>query len=173
MWHDVNNAMLMVGSIRDALSEADPENAEVYEANADQYLAELEGLNEGIEEQVASIPEENRKLVTSHDTFGYFADAYGFEVVGTALPSFSTETSDPSAGETAELAEEIRDTGVPAIFTENVSNPALMEQVASESGVQLGPPLYTDALGKPDTEGGTYIEMERYNVRAMAEALGG
>ena len=118
-----------------------------------------------------SIPEENRTLFTSHDTFGYFAERYGFRV-DTALASASTETSDPSAGETAELIEEIDASDVPAIFAENVSNPAVMESIANEAGVELAPTLYTDALGEPGSEGGTYIEMVRYNASTMAEALG-
>ncbi len=171
VWFDVGNAMIMVEGIRDALIEADPENAETYRANAREYFSELEGLDAEVRERVGSIPEEDRKLVTSHDTFGYLAEAYGLEVVGTGLAS--TETSDPSAGETAGLVEEIRAAGVPAIFAENVSNPALMERVAAEAGVELAPPLYTDALGEPGTEGDTYVGMVRYDARTIAKALGG
>lgn len=170
VWHEVNNAIVMVESIRDALAEADPKKAEAYERNADEYVSELEALDADVRGQVDSIPEENRILFTSHDTFGYFAGRYGFEV-DTALASASTETSDPSAGETADLVEEIEESGVPAIFGENVSDPGVMEGVASEAGVELAPPLYTDALGDPGSEGGTYIRMVRYNVSTMSEAL--
>jgi zinc/manganese transport system substrate-binding protein len=170
VWHDVGSALTMVGTIRGALTEADPENAETYEENAGRYLAELEELDAEVTEQAESIPDGRRTLFTSHDTLGYFADRYGFEV-DTALGSVSTEASDPSAGETAVLAEEIRASGLPAIFAENVSNQALMERIASEAGVELAPPLFTDALGEPGTEGATYVEMERHNARTMAEAL--
>ena len=170
VWHDVGNALTMVGTIRDALSEADPDNAETYEENASRYFAELQELDAEVTDSVDTIPEARRVLFTSHDTFGYFAKRYGFEV-DTALGSVSTEASDPSAGETAELAEEIRASGVPVIFAENVSNPALMERIANEAGVRLAPPLYTDALGEPGSEGATYVEMERYNARTIAEAL--
>ena len=170
VWHDPTNAVVMVESIRDALAEADPENAEAYERNAGEYISELEGLDEEVQEQVDSIPEENRTLFTSHDTFGYFAERYGFRV-DTALASVSTETGDPSAGETAELVEEIEASGVPAIFGENVSNSSVMENIASEAGVELAPTLYTDALGEPGTEGSTYVRMVRYNVSTMSEAL--
>ena len=93
------NAIVMVGNIRDALIAADPDNAELYEANAAAYIAELEALDASIREQVATLPEERRKLVTSHDTFGYFADAYGFEILGNGFGSLSTEAGDPSARE--------------------------------------------------------------------------
>ncbi|HEV2108104.1 MAG TPA: zinc ABC transporter substrate-binding protein [Thermomicrobiales bacterium] len=172
VWHDVNNVVLMVEAIRDALVAANPANADVYRANADAYLAELEKLDAFIVEQVETLPEERRKLVTSHDTFGYFADRYGFEVIGTALGSASTEVADPSAREIVELVDEIRASGVPAIFAENVSNSALMEQIAEEAGVELAPKLYTDALGEPGGEAGAYIDMMRYNVTTIVEALG-
>lgn len=170
VWHDPTNAVIMVESVRDALSEADPDNAEAYERNADGYIAELESLDADVREQVDSIPEENRTLFTSHDTFGYFADRYGFGV-DTALASVTTESGDPSAGETAELVEEIEASGVPAIFGENVSNSGVMEGIASETGTELAPPLYTDALGDPGSEGATYVRMVRYNVSTMSEAL--
>lgn len=170
VWHDPTNAVVMVESIRDALVEVDPDNAESYEENADAYVAEIEKLDADVQERVDSIPEENRTLFTSHDTFGYFAERYGFGV-DTALASVSTDASDPSAGQIAELVEEIEGSGVPAIFAENVSNPALMENIAGEAGVDLAPTLYTDALGEPGSEGGTYVEMIRYNATTMAEAL--
>lgn len=168
-WHDVGNAVVMVESVRDALKEADPQHAGACERNARKYVAELKELDADVREQVESIPEENRTLFTSHDTFGYFADRYGFEV-DTALASASTETGDPSAGATARLVEEIEASGVPAISGENVSDPGLMEGIASEAGVELAPPLY-NALGEPGTEGGTYAGMVRYNVSTTSEAL--
>lgn len=173
VWHDVANAIVMVENIRDALVIADPANAAVYEANAEAKIADLEALDAWVREQVATIPEDRRKLVTSHDTFGYFADAYGFEVLGTALGSASTEASDPSARDVAILIEEIANAGVPAIFAENVSNPDLMASVAAEAGVTLAPPLYTDALGAPGTESATYDGMMRGNVTTIINALSG
>ncbi len=170
VWHDPTRVVVMVRSIREALAEADPENAEAYERNAEEYVADLEKLDADVREQVGSIPEGNRTLFTSHDTFGYFAGRYGFGV-DTALASVSTDASDPSAGQTAELVEEIEASGVPAIFAENVSNPVLMENVANEAGVELAPALYTDALGGPGSEGATYVGMVRYNVSTMSEAL--
>lgn len=171
VWHDVTHVMAMVEVIRDALGAADPTNAQAYAANADAYLSELAALDAWVIEQIASIPEERRKLVTTHDTFRYFAARYGLELVGTALGT-STEASDPSAGEMAELIDLIRAEEVPALFTENVSNPELIERIAQETGVAIGEPLFTDALGTPGTPGNSYIEMVRHNVNAIVEALG-
>jgi zinc/manganese transport system substrate-binding protein len=173
VWHDVRLATVIVGNIRDALAAADPARAELYEANAATYIAELEALDASIREQVATLPEERRKLVTSHDTFGYFADAYGFEVLGTALGSLSTEAGDPSARDIATLITMIEEAGVPAIFAENVANPDLMESIAAEAGVELAPPLYTDALGPPGSPGETYMGMMQSNVATIVDALGG
>ena len=173
VWHDVANAIVMVENIRDALVTADPEDAAVYETNAAAKIADLEVLDAWVREQVATISEDRRKLVTSHDTFGYFADAYGFEVIGTALGSASTEAGDPSARDVAILIEEIANAGVPAIFAENVSNPDLMESIAVEAGVTLAPPLFTDALGAPGTEASSYDGMMRGNVTIIVNALNG
>lgn len=173
VWHNVANAIVMVENIRDALVTADPVNAAIYQANAAAKIADLEALDAWVREQVATIPEERRKLVTSHDTFGYFADAYGFEVLGTALGSASTEAGDPSARDVAILIEEIANAGVPAIFAENVSNPDLMESIAAEAGVTLAPPLFTDALGEPGTEAASYDGMMRGNVTTIVNALSG
>jgi zinc/manganese transport system substrate-binding protein len=171
VWHDVANAIVMVENIRDALVAADPAHAARYEENAAAYLAELRALDEWIREEVATLPDERRKLVTSHDTFGYFAAAYDFAVIGTALGSLSTEAGDPSAQQIVLLIEQIRAAGVPAIFAENVANPDLMESLAAEAGVTLAPPLYTDALGAPEGPGATYEEMMRANVTTIVDAL--
>ena len=171
IWHNVANAMQMVTNIRNALSAADPQHADVYAANAENYLAKLNDLDVWVRERVATLPAARRKLVTSHDTFGYFAAAYGFEIIGTAMGAASTEAADPSARDLAALAETIKAAGVPAIFAENVANPQLVEQIAQETGVKMGPPLYTDALGKAGSDGDSYIKMMRYNVDAIVNAL--
>jgi len=173
VWHDVANVIIMVGNIRDALVAADPARAELYKANAAAYIAKLEALDASIREQIGTLPEERRKLVTSHDTFGYFADAYGFEVLGTALSSISTEAGDPSARDIATLITQIEEAGVPAIFAENVANPDLMESIAAEAGVALAPTLYTDALGPQGSPGETYIGMMQSNVTTIVDALSG
>jgi zinc/manganese transport system substrate-binding protein len=171
VWHDVQNTISMVEVTRDELIRADPVNAEVYRSNANAYLVQLEDLDAWVKEQVATIPVDHRKLVTGHDTFEYFARAYGFEIVGTALGSATTEGSEPSAGDMALLIEQIQQAGVPAIFAENISNPAMIEQIAAEAGVKVGSPLYTDALGNSGSDGETYIKMIRYNVTTFVEAL--
>lgn len=173
VWHDVRNAIAMTEAIRDALVAADPDDAAAYEANAAAAIAELEGLDAWVVEQVATLPEERRKLVTSHDTFAYFAGRYGFEIVGTALDSISTEGGGPSAQETVALVGQIEAAGVPSIFAENVQNPAVMEAIAEEAGVSLAPTLYTDALSAPGGEADTYDAMIRHNVETIVSALGG
>lgn len=173
VWQSVQNVIGEVAVIRDALVAADPDAAATYQANADAYLAQLTELDAFITAEVAELPAESRKLVTSHDALGYFADAYEFEIVGTALDSLSTETADPSGGELAELVEQIKAAGVPAIFAENVANTGLMEQIAADAGVVLAPGLYTDALGPAGSDGGTYVEMMRYNATTIVTALGG
>ena len=173
VWHDVANVIVMVGNIRDALAAADPDHAELYEANAAAYIAELEALDGSIREQVATLPEERRILVTSHDNLGYFADAYGFTILGNVFGSLSTEAGDPSARDIAALIEAIAATGVPAVFAENVANPDLMESIAAEAGVSLAPSLYTDALGPQGSPGETYIGMMQSNVTTIVDALSG
>jgi zinc/manganese transport system substrate-binding protein len=171
IWQSVSNWIIAVQNIRDALVKADPANTETYTANADAYIAKLQTLDTYIFDQVRTLPEERRKLITSHDALGYFADRYGFEIIGTAITPTSTETADPSAQEIAALIEEIKAVGVPAIFAENVHNPKLMEQIANEAGVILAPSLYTDALGEPASEGDTYLNMMRYNIDVIVTAL--
>lgn len=171
IWGDVQNAIIAVKNISDVLSNTDPANATIYETNAENYIAELELLDESIRTDTATIPEEQRKLVTTHDTFGYYAAAYDFEIVGTALGSISTGGGDPSAQYIAELVSDIQSAGVPAIFAENVSSNSIMESIADESGVEVAPPLYTDALGGPDSDGSTYVDMMAANTRIIVDAL--
>jgi zinc/manganese transport system substrate-binding protein len=169
VWHDPNNAVVMVENIRDALMAADPANAAVYAANAEAYIVELLALDAYIREQVAAIPAENRVLVTSHESFGYFAAAYGFEVL--SVTGGTTNVADPSAGALAELITAVRESGARAVFVENVTNPAVLERIAAEAGVTVADTLYTDALGQPGTPGETYLSMMRYNVDTIVEAL--
>lgn len=173
IWGDALLAARAVRVIVDALGEADPDNADAYQQNTDAYVAELEELDAWIHEQVDTIPEENRRIVTSHDTFGYYAAAYGFEIIGTAFGSISTEAGDPSARDIAMLVEQIEESGVPAIFAENVVNPDLMQAIADEAGVELAPALYSDALGEEGSGAATYIDMMRTNTTTIVEALGG
>jgi len=171
VWQDVRNTIQMVRNIAQALSEADPANADFYAANAQAYIATLEALDEEIVGLVEQLPEDRRRLVTSHEALGYFADRYGFKLVGTVLGTLSAEAREPSAQDIARLAEAIKAEGAKVIFLENVTNPQLVDRVAREAGVAIGPSLYTDALGALGSPGETYIEMMRYNARAIVEAL--
>jgi zinc/manganese transport system substrate-binding protein len=173
IWHDVANAVIMAQRIRDGLITAMPSQQATLSANAATYIAQLQTLDSDIQTQIATIPATQRKLVTSHDTFGYFAARYGFTIVGTGLGSVSTESSDPDATSLIRLITAIKTSGVPAIFVENMSNPKVMQQIAQEAGVAIAPPLYTDALGDANSEGATYIGMMRYNVRTIVTALTG
>jgi zinc/manganese transport system substrate-binding protein len=171
IWHNPQNVMVMVDNIAAALAATDPANESSYLANATTYKAELEQLDSYMQAEVEKLPAENRKLVTSHDALGYFADRFGFEVIGAVIPSVSTESSDANAGELAELVDTIKASSVPAIFVENITNTELVKQVASSAGVMVAPALYTDALGEEGSEGASYLEMMRYNVDMIVTAL--
>ncbi len=173
IWHDVANAIIMAQAIRDGLITAMPGQQTVITANAERYIAELQALDNDVVTQIATIPAAQRKLVTSHDTFGYFAARYGFEIVGSGLGSVTTESSDPDAQGLIQLITDIKASGMPAIFVENMSNPKVMQQIAQAADVAIAPPLYTDAMGDANSEGATYIEMMRYNVRTIVTALTG
>lgn len=170
-WQDVGNSIKMVRIIRDELVKADPAHAAAYQANAETYLHSLTELDRYIVAQAAALPAGRRKLVTNHDALGYFAGRYGFEIVGNAISSVSTESGDPSAAQVAALVDEITSAGVPAIFTENVENSKVIEQIAREAGVTVGQPLYTDALGVPGADGDTYLKMMRHNIDAIVNGL--
>lgn len=168
VWFSVPNAIHWVEMIERTLSALDPAHAEIYVGNARAYVRQLEELDAWIEEQVARIPEENRKLVTNHPTFGYFADRYGLEQIGALYPI--SPSSEPSAQDIAALQDAIGEFGVPAVFAESTVNPKLAEQVAQDTGIRLVP-LYTGSLSEPDAGAGTYIELMRYDVNAIVEAL--
>ncbi len=169
LWMDPVFAKTYVQNVRDALVRFDPPGRAAYEQNAARYLRELDLLDAWIREQVAHLPPERRKLVTTHDAFRYFGQRYGFRVVGT-IWGISTE-DEPSAQEIARLVDRIRAERVPAVFVETTINPKLMERVAREAGVRVGRKLYGDSLGPPGSDADTYVKMMRHNVRAMVEAL--
>jgi ABC-type Zn uptake system ZnuABC Zn-binding protein ZnuA len=166
-WLDVQNARHYALRIQDALMEVDPEGGEEYEANAEEYLAELEELDGYIREQAQNIPEERRKLVTFHDAFPYFAEAYGFELVGVVLENPEAE---PSSREVAEVVQKIEEEEVPAVFTEPQFNAGLADTIAQEAGVEVQE-LYADTLVE-DEAGDTYEAMMRTNIDRISEALG-
>jgi zinc/manganese transport system substrate-binding protein len=167
-WQSVANAEIYVANIRDAMVAADPANASTYRANASTYLAKLEALDHVIREALAPIPVERRKVISTHDALGYFAAAYDITFV--APLGVSTET-EPSARDIATIITQIKKEKIPAVFLENVSDPRLMGQIASETGAAIGGTLYSDSLGKENGEALTYIEMVRHNISTIASAL--
>jgi zinc/manganese transport system substrate-binding protein len=170
-WQDVANVILYTQNVRDALMAMDPANKDKYSVNAKDYIQKLQALDTWVKEQVAMIPVDRRKLVTNHDALGYFARAYGFKIIGAVIPSATTEASDPSAQQTVQLLNIIKANGVHAIFSENMANPKLAETLSKEAGVEVGPELYTDALGPAGSKGETYIKMIEYNVGVFQKYL--
>ena len=168
-WFDPLRVQQAVNSIATQLSTIDPEGQVSYRENAAAYSRELEQLHAWIEEQVATLPEERRLLVTSHDSFQYFAKRYGFEVVGAIFP-ISTE-SEPTAQELAELIETIEHAQAPAVFAEKSHSARLGQRVAEETGATLIGGLYTGSLSEPGGDAATYIDLMRYNVETIVEAL--
>ena len=168
-WFDPIRVKVAVNEIAEHLTEVDPAGAAAYRDNAAAYNAELDALHVWIQEQVAQIPAERRALVTSHDSFSYFAARYGFEVVGTVIPGLTTER-EPSAQEIAGLVDTIRDLGVRAIFAETTVGDAITQSVARETGASIAT-LYTGSLGAPGSGADTYIGMARANTLAIVEAL--
>lgn len=169
VWQDPNNVILWANNIAAALSEKDPANAATYQANAEAYVAELQALDAWIAEQVQQIPEQRRLLVTDHETFGYFAARYGFEMVGAIIPGGGTASA-ASAQELAAIEDQIRQLGVPAVFVGNTVPENVAAQVAADTGLQLVA-LYTDSLTEAGGPAGNYLDFMRYNVTAIVDAL--
>jgi zinc/manganese transport system substrate-binding protein len=167
-WQAVANAKIYVTNIRDALSAADPADAEAFRANAGRYLGELDVLDAEVKAAIAKIPPERRKVIATHDAFGYFAQAYGIQFI--ALLGVSTE-SEPSARDLADIISEIKREKIPAVFLENMTDDRLIGRIAAEAGAKVGGTLFSDALA--DEKGGspTYIAMVRHNIRALTSAL--
>jgi ABC-type Zn uptake system ZnuABC Zn-binding protein ZnuA len=170
VWHDPANVTLMVEAIARALSGVDEANATVYSGAAAAYARKLEETRVAVQRIIDEIPPEDRKLVTNHDAFGYFARAFGLEVVGAVIPSLSTE-SEPSAGETGELLETIEREGVKAIFAESSVNAGLARTLAGDAGVRIVDNLYGDSLGEPGSGAETVDGMLLANARSIADAL--
>ena len=169
-WLDPNNVIKYVENIRDGLSQADPAGAAAYQANAEAYSAQLKVLDTWIAEQVKPIPPARRLLVTNHESFGYFADRYGFRIVGTIVPSVSPDASS-SAQQLAVLVNQIKAAKAPAIFLETGTNPQLARQIAQETGVQVVTELYTHSTTNAQGPAPTYIGMMEYNVQTIVSAL--
>ena len=167
-WQSIANAKIYVANIRDALIAADPEGASAYRANADTYLGKLDALDKEVRAEIAKIPPGRRQIITTHDAFGYFGTAYGFRFI--APDGVSTET-EASARDVAKIIRQIKASNIPAVFLENVTDPRLVRNIATESGAKVGGTLYSDALSSPDGPAATYIEMMHNNIRELSAAL--
>jgi zinc/manganese transport system substrate-binding protein len=167
-WQSVANAEIYVANIRDALQAADPAGAATVSANADAYLAKLDALDREVREAIARIPQARRKVISTHDAFGYFAAAYGIAFV--APQGVSTE-SEASARDIAAIITQIRTAKIPAVFLENISDPRLMNRISAESGAKIGGTLVSDSLTDEKGAAPTYIDLVRHNIKALTSAL--
>ncbi len=167
-WQSVVNAKLYVTNISRALAAADPAAAEAYRANMQAYLTRLDELEREVRQAVARIPENRRKVISTHDAFGYLAAAYGIEFV--APLGVSTE-SEASARDIARIITQIRTQKIPAVFLENISDSRLMQRISAETGARVGGTLYSDSLTDEKGNAPTYIDMVRHNIKALTSAL--
>ena len=167
-WQNIGNAKIYVANIRDALVAADAAGKADYEANAAAYLAKLDALEAEVKELVAGIPAERRRIITSHDAFRYFGDAYGIAFVS---PQGVSTEAEASAKDVARIIQQVKREKIAAVFVENVSDARLMERIAKETGAKIGERVYSDALSEPNGPAGTYIDMMRHNIRAFSAAL--
>ncbi len=166
IWFDPRNAIVMSDNIAAGLERADPSGASVYRANAARYVASLRALDRRLALRIATVPRSERKLVTNHDAFGYFARRYGITVVGAVIPSLST-AAEPSARQLVELVKTIRREHVKVIFAESSVNPKLERAIAQESGAKVEATLYGDTLGPPGSPGATYAGAMSYDMNQM------
>ena len=167
-WQSVANAKGYVANVRDALIAASPADAESFRNNAETYLAKLGALDREVREAIAQIPSTRRKVISTHDAFGYFASAYGIQFI--APIGVSTE-SEASARDIARIVAQIRAEKIPAVFLERMSDPRLIRRIAAETGARIGGTLYSDSLTDEKGDAPTYIEMVRHNIKALTSAL--
>jgi zinc/manganese transport system substrate-binding protein len=168
-WQSVANAKIYVANVREALVAADPADAATFHANADRYLAELDALDAEVRAAVAGIPPERRKVISTHNAFGYFAAAYGIEFIA---PSGVSTENEPSARDIATIIRQIKAEKIPAVFLENISDDRLIRRIASETGARVGGTLYSDSLTGEKGPAPTYIDLVRHNIKALTSALG-
>jgi zinc/manganese transport system substrate-binding protein len=167
-WQSVPNAKIYVTDIANALAAADPDDAEFFRAQAKAYLEKLETLDREVREAVAKIPQERRKVISTHDAFGYFAAEYGVQFI--APLGVSTET-EPSARDIATIIGQIKAQKIPAVFLENISDDRLIRRIAAETGSKVGGTLISDGLTGEKGPAPTYIDMVRHNIKALTSAL--
>ncbi len=169
-WQAVSNAKIYVANIRAALIAADPSGADVYSANAASYLSRLDALDREVREAVRIIPEDRRRVISTHDAFGYFAVAYGIAFIS---PQGVSTESEVSAHDLAAIIRQVRAGKITAIFLENMIDPRLARQIAAETGARVGGTLYSDSLTGEKGDAPTYIDMVRHNIKALTNALSG
>jgi zinc/manganese transport system substrate-binding protein len=167
-WQSVPNAKIYVADITNALAAADPDDAEFFRTQAKAYLEKLEDLDREVRESVATIPPERRKVISTHDAFGYFAAEYGIQFI--APLGVSTET-EPSARDIAAIIGQIKTQKIPAVFLENISDDRLIRRIAAETGAKVGGTLISDGLTAEKGPAPTYIDMVRHNIKALTSAL--
>jgi zinc/manganese transport system substrate-binding protein len=167
-WQSLANGKLYIANIRNGLIAVDPDGKAIYEANAAKYLDEIGAEDEAVKAALAKLPEDRRKIITSHDAFGYFGAAYGLKVI--APEGVSTE-AEASAKDVAKIIRQIRAEHIPAVFMENITDHRLLDQIARETGAKIGGTLYTDALSPPDGPAPTYLDMFRNHVGVLTAAL--
>ncbi|MBI4920818.1 MAG: metal ABC transporter substrate-binding protein [Devosia nanyangense] len=169
-WQSLANGLRYVDNIAKSLCQADAAGCDSYKANAAAYEAEIAALDAQVKARIAAVPEGKRKVITTHDAFGYFGAAYGVEFL--APEGVSTE-SEASAMDVGKLIDQIRSEGVTALFVENMSDPRLLEQIAAETGVEVGGELYSDALSEPGGGAPDYLSMFRHNIELLIPAMQG
>ena len=167
-WQDPTNVTLYVRNIAAALSKLDPEGKGIYQANSEAYAKELEALDADAKTQIAAIPADKRKVITSHDAFGYLGARYGITFLA---PQGASTGSEPSAKEVARLIRQIRKEKIKAVFVENMSNPKLLAQLSKDAGVTVGPALYVDALSKTGGPADSYLKLVRHNVSLLVAGM--
>jgi len=167
-WQSVANARIYVANIRDALVQADPADADYFREHARRYLANLDALDRDVRAAITQIPPERRKVISTHDAFGYFAKEYGIEFI--APLGVSTET-EPSARDIAGIIGQIKAEKIPAVFLENITDERLIRRIAAETGAKVGGTLYSDGLTDEKGPAPTYIDMVRHNIKALTGAL--
>jgi zinc/manganese transport system substrate-binding protein len=167
-WQSIANAKTYVANIRDGLTKADPAGKQAYEANATAYTAKLDELEKDVKAAISTIPADRRRIITTHDAFGYFGDAYGMEFIS---PEGVSTESEASARDVAKIITQIKKQKIPAVFMENISDPRLMEQIAKESGAKIGGTLFSDALSDEKGPAPTYIDMMQNNIARFKAAL--
>jgi zinc/manganese transport system substrate-binding protein len=167
-WQSLANGWLYAENIRDGLIQADPEGRATYEANATKFIAAIETLEQQVKAAIEKVPPAKRKIITSHDAFGYFGAAYGIQFI--APQGVSTE-SEASAKDVAKIIRQIKAEKIPAVFLENFSDPRLLEQISRETGAKIGGYLYSDALSEASGPAPTYLEMFRHNVKTLTATL--